>query len=208
VFIQGLKVGSGFLRMRVTSIPHPSSIIPKHDPKQTSCYHGRMPSDKKTPRSKRTNGDCAICVKAGIVSLNGGIVLAICLLLTAVTAASVLTKNFVASQTILFVILSLASWMYLLDGASEKLYLAGGSLIRSSLFGRSQDIDLSDVSSFLLKHEGLNQKVGIESLTVAYGDGREERLPLGPCWRRRDLEHFLESVERVMGYENSVVKQG
>jgi hypothetical protein len=153
---------------------------------------------------KAENETCALHVSAKLVSLNGGVVLAVCLLLTIVTVASVMARSFVASQTALFVVLTIASWIYLIDSVSESLRLEGEQIVRTSVIGRSVIVDIGNIKSLLLKHEGLNQQVGIESLTVTYRNGKTERLPLGPCWRRRELEAFLASVESVMGYEDVV----
>ncbi|GMU25913.1 MAG: hypothetical protein AMXMBFR16_08180 [Candidatus Uhrbacteria bacterium] len=147
---------------------------------------------------------CVVVVHARLISLNGGIVLAVCIVLSALTAALFLTDRFAVSQAILFVILMLGAWIYLIDGASEKLSLQDHSLVQSSRFGRESRMKLVDVSSLVLRHEGLNPSLGIESLTATFQDGHEERIPLGPCWRRRDLESFLSSVEEAMGYEDVV----
>ncbi|MBD3284494.1 hypothetical protein GF395_03590 [Candidatus Uhrbacteria bacterium] len=162
---------------------------------------------KRVKRSTPTNEVCVLRAKAKIVSLNGGIVLAIVMLLTAITIGSVLTSSFVASQTILFIILTVASWAYLLDSTSERMELKGNQIVRSSLFGRKVTVSLDEIESLVLRHEGLNQNVGLESLTLIYQDEREEQVALGPCWRRRDLEAFLSSVEQQMGYEEVVEMQ-
>ncbi|MBE7525070.1 hypothetical protein KJZ71_02610 [Patescibacteria group bacterium] len=147
---------------------------------------------------------CVVVAHARLISLNGGIVLAVCIVLSSLTAALFLTERFAVSQAILFVILMIGAWIYLIDGASEKLSLQDHSLVRSSRLGRELRIKLVDVSSLVLRHEGLNPSLGIESLTIVFRDGHEERIPLGPCWRRRDLESFLSSVEEAMGYEDVV----
>jgi len=162
------------------------------------------PNARRMTPPRPLNDACALRVGAKLVSLNGGIVLAICLVLTAVTAASALAQSFAASQSLLFVVLTLASWIYLVDSVSEKLQLEGENILRTSAVGRHVRMSIGDIKSLLLRHEGLNQQVGIESLTVEYQDGRTERMPLGPCWRRRELEAFLASVESAMGYEGVV----
>jgi hypothetical protein len=165
------------------------------------------PNVREAPHPNVPDKECALCVSAKLISLNGGIVLAICLVLTAVTVASVMSQSFVASQSILFVVLTLASWIYLIDSVSEKLRLEGEDIVRTSVIGKHMTIDIRDIKSLLLRHEGLNQQVGIESLTVEYQDGNTERMPLGPCWRRRELEAFLASVEQAMGYEGVVTSE-
>jgi hypothetical protein len=178
----------------------------KDDGQGASWYHLRM-SDVATtvdPRPKagvgKTNAmECVVQVRARLASLNGGIILSIAILLTAFFGASLLTNQLEAGQTILFGILTLMAWAYVADGATERLSLVGDTMVRASLFHRTNNILLNDLESLLLVHEGLNQEVGIESITARYRDGRKERLPLGPCWRRTDLEAFCSSVEQEMG---------
>lgn len=106
-----------------------------------------------------------------------------------------------ASSTVaaLFGFLALATFAYLLDGISERLSLRGNELIHTRLFGGKKRVTLENIESLLFVHEGLNQQVGIESITANYKNGETERLALGPCWRRRELELFLSSVEHVVG---------
>jgi hypothetical protein len=143
--------------------------------------------------------DCALQVKAKLVALNGGVVLAMCIMLTAMALAAYLTNRFAASQIALLSVFALAAWVYLLDGVTEKLKLSGNAIVRTSLVSGRFMINLDDIESLYLIHEGLNQNVGIESLTAKYRDGHEDKLPLGPCWRRHELEEFLASVEKAMG---------
>ena len=137
--------------------------------------------------------------QAKLVSLNGGVVLGLCILFTAFFIASLVTQQLASVQVILFGILMIGAWAYLIDAVTERVSLVGASLERTSLLSRHVSISFDDVDDLVLIHEGLNQEVGIESVMVRYRDGRNERLPLGPCWKRRDLEAFLAGVESVMG---------
>ncbi|HWQ99885.1 MAG TPA: hypothetical protein VN397_03510 [Candidatus Methylomirabilis sp.] len=150
-------------------------------------------------KKKEDEAACALQVRAKLVSLNGGVVLSICILLTALAVAAGFTNSFASSQTMLLAVLTVGAWIYLLDSSTERLSLIGDTIVRASVLGRRSVIKLDDIAALLLVHEGLNQEVGIESLTARYHDGREEKLPLGPCWRRRELEAFLSSVEKAMG---------
>ena len=151
------------------------------------------------PTASEKHESCTLRATAKLISLNGGFVLAVCIVLSAITLASAHTGRLAMSQAFLFLFLSLASWIYLIDSVSERICLNKNTIERTSLIGRSMTVPLKDVNELLLKHEGLNTSIGIESLTVSYTDGKEERIPLGPCWRHRDLETFLESVEKAMG---------
>lgn len=160
-----------------------------------------MPTVVATPaRSSRSDSDlvCAIQIQARVTSLGGGVVLATALLFVAGAwgMAGRLESSTIAA---LFGFLALAAFAYLLDGVSERLGLYGETLVHTRLFGGRTAIPLSNIQSMRLVHEGLNQQVGMESVTVRYRNGREERLALGPCWRRRDLESFLHSVEQELG---------
>ncbi|OGL73914.1 hypothetical protein A3E39_03995 [Candidatus Uhrbacteria bacterium RIFCSPHIGHO2_12_FULL_60_25] len=150
-------------------------------------------------KKKADEAACAIQVRAKLVSLNGGVVLGVCIILSSMAVAAYVTNRFASVQNGLIVVLTLAAWVYLLDSVTERLQLVGDAIERSSILGRHMTIKLDDIEALLLIHEGLNQEVGIESLTARYRDGKEERLPLGPCWRRHELEAFLSSVEQAMG---------
>jgi hypothetical protein len=154
-------------------------------------------------RSKRAarqaqDVECVTSVRARLVSLDGGILLAACLLLTAFFAAALLANALELTQRLLLGVLTVAAWVYLFDSVSERIDLVGQVVVRSSFLQRHSEIAVSDMRQLILVHEGLNQAVGIASLVVRYQDGREERLALGPCWRQRELQAFIRSVERVM----------
>jgi hypothetical protein len=158
-------------------------------------------STKKAVQPVETKDDqsCAIQVKAKLVALNGGVVLAMCIMLTALGVAALLTNRFAITQIALLSVFALGSWVYLLDGVTERLTLVGNTIVRTSLIGGRIVINLVDIMNLYLVHEGLNQEIGIESLSARYRDGHEEKLPLGPCWRRHELEAFLASVEHALG---------
>jgi hypothetical protein len=142
---------------------------------------------------------CAIQVHAKLVSLNGGVVLAVCIVLSAISAAAFVSAHLTSSQGVLFGVLSLFAWLYLIDSVTEHLALQGDVIEKSSFLSRRMTVALRDMREMLLIHEGLNQEVGIESLVVRYRGGKTEKLPLGPCWRRHELEAFLRSVEQAIG---------
>ncbi len=143
-------------------------------------------------------------VNAKIVSINGGVVLALCLLVTTIAIASALVQNGSGSQTVLFAMLSFASWVYLIDAVTEKLRLCGRDIVFSSAITAPKTVTLDGIRTIMLRHEGLNANVGVESVTIKMKDGKSQRLPLGPCWRRRELEAFLDSVSAAMGYGDIV----
>jgi hypothetical protein len=148
---------------------------------------------------EQDEGSCAIQVKARLIALNGGIVLAVCIMLTGLGVAAYLANRVAGMQIALLSVFALGSWVYLLDGVTEQLELTGNEIVRTSILSGRLVIKLDDIEALYLIHEGLNQEIGIESLTAKYVDGSTERLPLGPCWRRHELEAFLKSVEQALG---------
>ena len=174
-----------FNGMKIAAEPRPYTdvcVISTHDATFPPCYHLHM-----TMRSR------ALQTHARLVSLNGGVILAVCILFTAFFIAAVLATRLTGAQSVLFGVLMIAAWIYLLDAATERLSFSHGELERRSLLGRQARLNVNAMDTLLLFHEGLNQEVGIDSIVIRRG-GREERLPLGPCWRHRDVEAFLASV--------------
>jgi hypothetical protein len=176
------------------------------DADSVSWYYSSMPvvasavnPNPPKPAVSREEDSCALTVRAKLVSLNGGVVLAVCIVLTSMVLGAYLTNRFGGTQIALFLILTFASWVYLLDSVTERLALVGDAIVRTSALGTRFEIKLDDLSALYLIHEGLNQEIGIESINARYRDGREEKLPLGPSWRRHELEAFLASVEKAMG---------
>ena len=195
--------------------PQPSnhlSIHPFPTP-HPDCYNSLMSviASVKNPNARRfdqpvasPSDACARIVTAKLVSLNGGIVLSLCILVTTIALAMALAAGASAPQTILFILLTFASWVYLVDGCTEKLILNGSSIVLTSAIGAPRVLNLAEVRSLVLRHEGFNATVGVESITVTTVEGKRSRLPLGPCWRHRELESFLSSVTEAMGYSGVV----
>jgi hypothetical protein len=156
-------------------------------------------ADVRSTSDQKKEDACTLQVRARTVSLNGGVILGLCILLTAFFIATLLSQQMETGQAILFGLLTIMSWAYFADSATERLCLVSDTIVRKSALHRTTRIKLDDIESLLLVHEGLNQEIGIESITARYRDGSNERLALGPCWRRTDLESFLESVEEAMG---------
>lgn len=144
--------------------------------------------------------ECDIRISASLFSLNGGLVLAVCIMITGIVIASIWTDRLAASQSVLFAILGVACWLYFTDSVTEKLTFAGNKIIKTSAIGRSERIDMDDVNNILLRHIGPNPELGIESVIVLYKDGTEDQMGLGPCWRKQEIESFLDSIESAMGY--------
>lgn len=149
---------------------------------------------------------CDIDVNARFISINSGVILAVCIVLSALVAGTFLSNRLAPAQAALFIVLAIASWVYFLDSATEHLALLGKKIVKTSLISPRQSIELNSIQSMVLKHEGPNQEIGIESIVVTYTNGRRGRIALGPCWRKHELEAFLASVQKFMGYEEGMVE--
>lgn len=142
--------------------------------------------------------ECVTSVHARLVSVHGGLLLGIAFSLSAFLVAAFMAGSLELSQQMLFGLLAIASWIYLLDSVTERVELVGSLLVRRSLFQRRTEISVTDLRQLVLVHEGLNQAVGLESLIVRRMNGEEEIISLGPCWRTRDLQAFIRSVDQWM----------
>src|SRR3990167_9841967 len=91
-----------------------------------SCYHPSMPviaevvnPSRPKQKKKADEAACAIQVRAKLVSLNGGVVLGVCIILSSMAVAAYVTNRFASVQNGLIVVLTLAAWVYLLDRSEE-----------------------------------------------------------------------------------------
>ncbi|MFA5130225.1 MAG: hypothetical protein WC477_04915 [Patescibacteria group bacterium] len=144
--------------------------------------------------SPQTAASTSLHAEALLVSLNGGIVFAIAILMSSVAIASGTQGMAGLTQAVLFGLLSIGAWAYLVDGITEKIVYEKDSLVRKSLLAGTTSASLANAERVVLKYEGLNLISGVESITVFYRDKKTSRIALGPCWRRRDIDAFLQAV--------------
>lgn len=135
-------------------------------------------------------------IRARILSLGGGMLSSLLsVLLVILWIATHLPERSVWLEGILAVFTGVML-LYAFDGASESLVLENKTIVFDGWLTRRRVLSLHGVANVLLVHEGLNLEWGIETLTFQHADGNQERLPLGPLWRRRDLEAFLVELEK------------
>lgn len=89
--------------------------------------------------------------------------------------------------------------VYMVDAWSERLVLEKDVLIFDSFLRRMRVIDVCRMSDVLIVHEGLNQERGIVSIRFRESGKPEVRLPLGPMWKREELETFFRGLEQAVG---------
>jgi hypothetical protein len=139
-------------------------------------------------------------IRAQIISLGGGVLLAIALLLAALLLVAFMLSSVSRFESIFLLFLTGACLLYFVDSLTEVMMFDQGVLIFDSLLKRRRRVDLSMIHEILFIHEGLNLEHGIESLIFRRSDGDVvARFDLGPLWRRSALESFLHEVERTLG---------
>lgn len=145
-----------------------------------------------------SDNSCVIRVHAELVSLGGGIVLTICLLLTGILLIAFTLPSVTSIQRLISGIFFIAGWLYLWKSATEELFFEHKKLFFTSTLGRTHEIELDEIESVLLVHEGLNLEQGIETLEIRFRDRPPEQFSLGPCWQRNKLEKFLHALEEIL----------
>lgn len=150
------------------------------------------------PRRPRAPGpieDSLREVHAEFVSLGGAIILSVCIVLSLVTAMSLMLPAVTNLQRVILLILSLICWVYLLDSVTEKLKLEDEFIEFRSVLSRRRHYQLAELEAVLLIHEGFNLEKGFESIEFRRVGKRPDRISLGPCWQRNKLESLMRSVE-------------
>ncbi len=138
---------------------------------------------------------CPIEAHARFTSLGGGVLLALCVLLSAIWLMALVTPEASTAQRLVAVLFGMFGWFYLLNSLSERLSMEGDVLVLRSFIVRTRRIQLKELEGVLLIHEGLNLEQGIETLEIRRRHAPPERISLGPCWHRHELEVFLHSLE-------------
>ncbi len=146
----------------------------------------------------RQEDECVCEVRAEIVSLGGGIVLFLAIILTSAAVAVRVFPEVTMFQRIILGVLAIGAWLYLFDSASERLRLVDHSVEYTSLLGRGRSASLRELEAMLLVHQGFNLERGMETIEFRRRGAAPERFALGPCWQRNKLEAFLHSVEEAL----------
>ena len=155
----------------------------------------RAPRRPETPQEQT---DCPIRVQAELVSLGGGVMLAICLVVTAFLIVALYSPDITGVQRFIAIILAGAAWTYLFRSSTEELILVGEEITYRAKLARTRTVSLRELETMLLVHEGLNLERGIETIEFRLFTKKIERVSLGPCWQRHKLEAFLGSVEDAL----------
>jgi len=136
--------------------------------------------------------------RAELVSLGGAVLLAVCLVMGAVLVMAFMLPEVTQAQRAIAFILFAASWLYLLDSVTEKLWLRDGLVQYKSLMSSSKSYELAELEAVYLVHQGFNLEKGFESIIFRRSGNKPERIALGPCWQRNKLERFMHGIEEAL----------
>jgi hypothetical protein len=148
------------------------------------------------------DAECKIQVCAETASLGGAVLLALCMLLTAVMIMAMFSSSVTAIQRFISVVLVVSSWVYFFNSCTEKLCLTGKTLKFHAAFSRTLDVPLDELEAMTLTHEGFNLERGIETIEFRRTGMKSEKVSLGPCWQRNKLESFMKSVKLALQAED------
>ena len=150
--------------------------------------------------------DTSMTIRARFVSLGGivliGIWLSVFALMTLAWSHGFWTRHPFVTTTLFF---SLS--FYLGRSSTERLMLDEFGLTFSVWPQRDRHLPIGAIHQVRWTHEGLNQEIGIETLTLVDHHGEYVRWSLGPLWRKRDLTKLLDEVRVRLG-KGSVVEEG
>jgi hypothetical protein len=149
-------------------------------------------------QNRKEEVECVTDVRAEIVTLGGAIVLALCILLSAVAFGVSQLPDVTGLQRAILVILAIASWVYFFDSVTERLRLVDHAVEFTAILSRRRHVPLAELDAMLLVYQGFNLEKGIESLEFRRHGAKPDVVALGPCWQRHKLEAFLHSVEEAL----------
>jgi hypothetical protein len=160
-----------------------------------------MPNTLRADAPRRPDAvqtESVIRVRAELVSIGGGVLLLICLVVTAVLIGALLYPDTTGVQRFIAVVLTLTAWMYLVRSTTEELALVDQRISYRAVLARARTVNIADLESMVFTHQGFNLERGMETIEFRTFDKRVERVSLGPCWEREKLESFVRSVEEAL----------
>lgn len=167
---------------------------------------GNMPKTIIAASSRRKavapDVECPVQVCAEAASLGGAVLLAVCMLLSAILVMAMFSPSVTSTQRFIAGVLVVSSWAYFLNSCTEKLCLIGKTLKFQAKLSRSLEIPLDELETMTLTHEGFNLERGIETIEFRRTGMKPEKVSLGPCWQKNKLESFMKSVKLALQAED------
>lgn len=164
------------------------------------CYPKRMDDAIRVLRKTRRRGSdaCPIEIRARLFSPGGVILLASALVITALFFLSLATPGTTGAQQLIAFILFLATWAYVINGATERIHITSHAIIFRSALGRTLAISIAELEEMVLRHQGFTLDRGFETIEFRLRGKPPRLLTLGPCWQRGHLESFTCSVQQTL----------
>lgn len=153
---------------------------------------------RRTRSTSEDEGECIVHTSSQLVSLGGAVLLVICMVVTSLFCVALLSPNVTGVQRFIAAALFAASWLYLLNSVTEHLSLMGREIVFRAALSRTRRFPVEDLQAMVFVHQGLNLEQGIETIEFRRYNQLPERIALGPCWQRNQLEGFLRSVEKIL----------
>jgi len=148
---------------------------------------------KARPKTDKEEG--LLNARADFMTPWGALLLGVTIVLTVFFLLALFIPVLDGLQMIIVALLTMGSWLYLINRFSERLQLDDGVLEFNCALGRKHRFDLSEISSIRLNDMGwtLSGDFYVLQIEVFNRDDVIE-LGLGPCWRRSHLTSFVRSV--------------
>lgn len=161
-------------------------------------------SQKKVKRERVYSNEEMRDVRADMLTLGGALILAVAILMSLVFVMTLLFPRGNGLQLVIIIALTLVSWGFLLNCATEKLSLRGEQLIFSSMLSRTLILDLSKIESYKLVTLGLRLDGNMYLIEIEHEDNEvPEEIWLSPCWKKQDLKNFCDTLGVALEEVNS-----
>ncbi|MBD3281793.1 hypothetical protein GF391_03540 [Candidatus Uhrbacteria bacterium] len=156
-------------------------------------------AEKQIEKQPKALQSGLIKAKANMMTPGGAIILAAAIIISLVFVLSLFFPRGNGLQFVIITALTLVSWGFLLNCATERLTLAEGLLIYKSLIGRTVTIELKKIDSYKLTDLGLRFDGNMFLIEIEHEDKEEpEEILLSPCWNKADLTLFCDTLVMVL----------
>ncbi len=161
-------------------------------------------SEKEIAKPKQKILNQTPRVKANLITLGGGVILAVTILLTLVFILSLFYPKGNGLQFVIIISLTLVSWGFLLNCSTESLSLENGYLQFKSLIGKTVRIELDKINSYKLTDLGVTLDGNMFLIEVQHEDDEKPvEILLSPCWDKSDLRNFCSTLGNKLEEINS-----
>lgn len=150
------------------------------------------------PRATSAAKKCRIQVRAEFLSVGGGILFGLFLLVVALFIMAMASPSTTSAQRFIAIVLFFGSIAYVVNSLTERMTFFGNVLTFDSLFSSKRMIPLDELEAVILTHEGFNLEKGMQSIEFRRVGHRPDRIALGPCWQIRKLQSFIRSISTAM----------